>query len=182
MEGDLQQHVPQLLGQVHVVPAVDGVHRLIAFLKKRFLNRFVRLLAVPRAAARRAQAAQHAQQLVKAVALQLFKRRGGHIRHGRGAVALLPVQLAQRHGAAGKRAVLPHFGYERLPPVREILQQAQLDLTGEQAGIQLLEQQLLARVQPLRQGVGAQAARGHALRERGEPQRHAGQHVVKRPF
>ena len=90
---------------------------------------------------------------------------------------LLPVQLRQRHGARQERAVRLHIGQTDLPVVRVIFQQAELRLAGKQAGVQLLEQQLLRRVEALRQVVGAEAPGRYAPGKCGGAQRHAGQHV-----
>ena len=56
VEDDLEQQVAELAAQLVVVSLVDGVGHLVGLLDRHRLDALVGLLAVPRAAARGAQA------------------------------------------------------------------------------------------------------------------------------
>ncbi len=61
----LQQQVAQLLGQMRKVAPLDGVEDLVGLFQRVFANGIEGLLAVPRAAARRAQPRHDGHRLLK---------------------------------------------------------------------------------------------------------------------
>ena len=66
-EDRLVEVVAKLLAQLRQVAGINGVEHLVGFLEHERAQRCVRLLAVPRAAARRAQRAHDLDQLLEFV-------------------------------------------------------------------------------------------------------------------
>ena len=86
VEHHLQQQVAELLAQARAVVGLDRLGELVRLLERVRHERLVRLLGVPRAAARRAQAVHDAHELAQSVGL-------GHDADG----------VGDRHGRAGVR-------------------------------------------------------------------------------
>ena len=91
----LHQDVARLFDDLAVVLAVDGVHQFVRLFHHILADALVRLGAVPRTAARRAQTAHHLAQIVKIKALFFKQRRIVHHERGCLVVFFLPVQFVQ---------------------------------------------------------------------------------------
>jgi hypothetical protein len=100
VEDDLQQEVAELGAELAIVAGVDRLGDLVGLLDRLRLDRRVRLLAVPGAAAGTAQAVHDAHQLLECFA---HRHRPQLPRHGKGINSALgggPIRVIRGKGLA----------------------------------------------------------------------------------
>ena len=95
VEHDLQQHVAQLVGHLHLVAAIHRVRRLAGFLDHVLPQCVMGLRPVPRAPAGRAQTADDLHKVLIGCAASVVYADSRHKHGGSVVVVVLPVQFAK---------------------------------------------------------------------------------------
>ena len=187
VEHHLQQHVAQLVRDLHVVVAVHGLGRLAGLLDHVLTQRVVRLRPVPRAAARAAQAGNDLHKVLVRRAAALVHAHARH-QHRRAVVVVrLPVQLAQRDGPGRSARLRGVFKEVHRHLVLKQVRKPEFDVRGEvpvvDLGDDLRAVRLYAHLRHRQRRNGAQIFRVHAEGDhrarRAIRQRHAAHHAQR---